>query len=111
MSQTLTGSIPDPQSVPLLARIVGVSSTLQAKRALWAYLFLLPWIGGLVIFWLGPILASVYLSFTAYDVISAPRFIGLENYVTAFTKDDLFWPSLYRTIQYSVLVVPLGLLG
>jgi multiple sugar transport system permease protein len=84
---------------------------LQAKKSLWAYLFLLPWILGLIIFWLGPILASFYFSFTEYDVISTPRFIGLDNYQKAFRQDDLFWPSLARTFQYSLTVVPLGLVG
>ncbi len=111
MSQTATQPMVGQQSVPIAARLLGVSSAMQAKRAAWGYLFLLPWLLGLLVFWLGPILASFYLSLTSYDVLSDPRFIGLENYVTAFTKDDLFWPSLARTFQYSLIVVPLGLAG
>jgi multiple sugar transport system permease protein len=95
----------------MFARLVGVSSALQAKRAIWGYIFLLPWLLGLIIFWLGPILASFYLSFTKYDVISDPQFIGLDNYQRAFSQDDQFWPSLGRTFQYAVAVVPLGLIG
>jgi len=91
--------------------LVGAHSSLQAKRSLWGYLFLLPWLLGLIIFIIGPILASFVLSFTAYDVISAPTFIGLENYRKAFTGDDLFWPSLGRTFEFAIAVVPLGILG
>ena len=69
---------------PLLARIVGVQSMMQARDAAWGYVFLFPWILGLILFWLGPILISFILSFTQYDVISAPTYIGLENYRTAF---------------------------
>ncbi len=64
----------------ILARIVGASCDLRIGEALWAYVFLLPWLLGLLLFWAGPILASFYFSFTRYDVMSPPAFIGLENY-------------------------------
>jgi multiple sugar transport system permease protein len=96
---------------PLFARIVGVQSMMQARDAVWGYVFLLPWIIGLIVFWLGPILMSFVLSFTQYDIISEPRFIGLANYQTAFFNDKLFWPSLLRTFEYSGIVVPVALLG
>lgn len=101
-----------PQQGPsLLGRIVGASTPLQTKKALWGYLFGLPWIIGLIVFVVGPILASFVLSFTEYDVLSPPKFIGLGNYVKAFTNDALFWPSIGRTFEYALGVVPLGLLG
>jgi multiple sugar transport system permease protein len=93
------------------ARLAGAQSTLQAKEAQWAYLFLLPWLLGLLIFWIGPILASAYFSVLEYDVLSPPKFIGLENYVRAFTGDKQFWPSLQRTLVYAITVVPIGLAG
>ncbi|MBC7077702.1 MAG: sugar ABC transporter permease [Synergistales bacterium] len=91
--------------------MVGVSSDLQIKQALASYVFLLPWLLGLIIFWVGPILASFYFSFTKYDIITPPRWIGLENYRQAFFRDNLMWPSLWRTFKYSIAVVPLGLIG
>jgi len=97
--------------VPFLGKIVGGVTDLQVKKALWAHLFLLPWIVGLLLFWIGPIIASFYYSFTEYDVLSPPRWIGLDNYVKAFTDDRQFWPSLWRTLEYSLIVVPLGLVG
>jgi multiple sugar transport system permease protein len=75
------------------------------------YLYLLPWLLGLLFFVLGPILASAYLSLHEYDVLSSPRYIGLENYRTAFFDDELFWPSLLRTFEYSAVMVPIGLFG
>ncbi|MCB0142677.1 MAG: sugar ABC transporter permease, partial [Caldilineaceae bacterium] len=97
--------------VALWGRLLGIRTPRKANEAMWGYIFLLPWALGLLIFILGPILASAYLSFTEYEIISAPRFLGLENYVNAFTNDDLFWPSLWRTFVYALAVVPLGLLG
>lgn len=92
-------------------RLAGAKSALQADEAKWGYIFLLPWVAGLVIFWLGPILASAYFSLLEYDVVSSPTFIGIDNYVRAFTADKQFWPSLWRTLYYSIIVVPLGLFG
>ena len=108
MSQSATRPLPleQPAAVPWFARLVGAQSTLQAKKAVWGYVFLLPWILGLIIFWIGPILSSFYLSLTEYDVISDPRFIGVANYQQALFKDDLFWSSLGRTFQFSLIVVP-----
>jgi len=96
---------------PLVARIVGVQSMTQARDAIWGYVFLLPWIIGLLVFFLGPIIFSFLLSFTEYDVISPPKFIGLANYAKAFFGDDLFWPSILRTSEYSAIVVPVSLIG
>jgi multiple sugar transport system permease protein len=111
MESSAVRSLPQQEGPSLLARLVGANSPLQMRRALWGYVFLLPWILGLIIFWIGPILTSAWLSFTEYDVISAPRWVGLDNYQQAFFKDDLFWPSLGRTFLFSFLVVPLGLAG
>jgi multiple sugar transport system permease protein len=85
----------------------------RAKRRenLYGYLFLTPWLLGFFGLFVGPGLASLYLSFTKYDVLSAPEFIGAENYIKMFTGDDLFWPSLGRTFYFAVLGVPLGVLG
>lgn len=101
-----------PTSGPgFFGRLAGAKSALQADEAFWGYIFLLPWILGLVIFWVGPILASAYFSLLEYDVVSPPTFIGIENYVRAFTADRQFWSSLGRTLYFSVMVVPIGLFG
>lgn len=95
----------------LLGRVVGASSDLKTEHAIACYLFLSPWLLGLAIFWVGPILASLYFSFTTYDVLTPPEWVGLENYRQAFFGDNLVWPSLWRTLGYSLAVVPLGLVG
>lgn len=95
----------------LLGRMVGAETPLQVREALEGYLFALPWILGLLVFFGGPILASMGLSFTEYDILSTPKFSGLENYQQAFFNDKLFWPSLGRTFYYALIVVPLALFG
>lgn len=94
-----------------LAAFVGARSPHEVRKALWGYVFISPWLLGFVFFVGGPLLGSLYLSFTEYDLLSAPEWRGLQNYRTAFTDDPLFWNSLYRTAYYAVLVVPLGLIG
>ncbi len=97
------------RSLGVIGTLVGANSRLEKHQALWGYLFLLPWLLGLIIFWIGPILASAYFSLQEYDVLSPPKFIGLENYVRAFSGDKQFWPSLWRTLSYSLQVVPIGI--
>lgn len=94
-----------------LARLVGAKTKFQTRRALWGYVFALPWILGLIIFWGGPILVSFYYSFTSYEVIGTPNWIGLNNYIRAFTQDDLFWPSLQRTFEFTILYAPTAIIG
>ncbi|MCL4861205.1 MAG: sugar ABC transporter permease [Caldilineaceae bacterium] len=77
---------------------------------MWGYIFIGPWLIGFVIFALGPIIASFALSFTRYELITAPQWIGLGNYATLLSGDRLFWLSLYNTVYYTVLSVPLGLI-
>src|SRR5918999_1512123 len=72
------------------------------------YLFLLPWLIGLVVITIGPMLASLYLSFTNYSLIQAPRWIGLENYTRMLT-DERLHNSLQVTFIYVFVSTPLQL--
>jgi multiple sugar transport system permease protein len=76
---------------------------------LWGYLFISPWLAGFLIFTLGPMLISLYWSFTKYEFPLAPKWNGVQNYVTAFAQDELFPRSLWNTAYYVVFSVPLGL--
>jgi multiple sugar transport system permease protein len=75
-----------------------------------AYVFLAPWFVGLVLITLGPTLISLYLSFTRYNILRPPRWIGLENYVEMFTQDPQFWAAVRVTFFYVGWTVPLVLL-
>jgi multiple sugar transport system permease protein len=78
------------------------------REAMHCYVFMLPAILGILLFWLGPMVASFGLSFTSYDMLSAPTFIGLENY-RDLVDDQLFRHSLRVTAIYAVVSVPLVL--
>jgi len=85
-----------------------LGSPLQRREAIEGYLWISPWVIGFLIFSLGPIIASAYLSLTEYKIAGTPEWIGLENYRQAFFVDKQFWPSLWRTVYYSVALVVLG---
>lgn len=86
-------------------------SRARRREAIAGYLLLLPWILGFALFVAGPLIASAALSFTAFDVARPPRFVGLDNYINAFTTDDRFLASLGLTFVYAIVSVPLALLG
>ena len=72
------------------------------------YLFLLPWLVGLFAFTLGPMIASLYLSLTDYNLIQTPAFVGLDNYVRMW-NDARLHQSLKVTFTYVIVGVPLQL--
>ena len=80
------------------------------REGIAGYLFLLPWILGFIGFTAGPILYSLYLSGTKYDILSAPRWIGLRNFTRIF-DDRLFWQSLKVTSIFTFVSVPLGVVS
>lgn len=106
-----SSSRPVRPTVGFFARVAGAKTHFQAREAMWGYIFLLPWIIGLLVFIIGPIIASAYFSLTEYAVLTPPQWVGLDNYQKAFFDDKQFWPSLWRTLVYSIAVVPLGLFG
>jgi oligogalacturonide transport system permease protein len=71
------------------------------------FLFVLPFVLGVLGFKLFPFLMSFALSFTQYDIISPPIYIGLENYDELFNKDPLFKQSLGVTLMFALFAVPL----
>lgn len=73
------------------------------------YLFASPWLIGLLVFTLGPMIASFLLSFADYPLIVPPKWIGFENYIEMFTDDKLVWQSLKVTFLYSLGAIPLFL--
>jgi len=86
-------------------------SSSRRREAIEGILYVSPWIVGFVVFVAGPLFASVYLSFNKFNILRPPKFIGLQNYVTAFTIDELFLPSIGRTFYFALLSVPLGVVG
>lgn len=83
---------------------------MRRREAIAGWLWSSPWILGFFLFTLGPILASLYLSFTQYSISSVPKWIGLGNFTRALSgQDALFWPSMWRTFHYALIMVPVGI--
>ena len=78
------------------------------RDTLRGYMFILPVVLGLLIWTFGPMIASAYYSLTSYKIVSAPEFIGLQNFVDLFTKDKDFAKSLSVTLRYAVMYVALS---
>ena len=72
-------------------------------------IYLTPWIIGILVFKLVPFVSTLVLSFADYDLITAPRFIGFQNYIKIFTQDKKFVTSLIVTFKYVFLTVPIKL--
>ncbi|MCP4643268.1 MAG: extracellular solute-binding protein, partial [bacterium] len=82
---------------------------LYRSEALDGYLMAGPAIFGLLFLMAGPLLASIVLSFTSYDIMRPARWLGVENYRHMFTGDPLFWTSLWNTVAYTLMATPLGI--
>src|SRR5690625_2280353 len=80
---------------------------MKKQENLYGYLFILPWIIGFLGLILGPMLFSLYGSFTNYNVTSTMDFVGFQNYKEIFFHDSLFWTSLYNTLYFVIFSVPL----
>ena len=88
-------------------------SSLRTKRrrrsgSSWiGYLFIGPWLICFLAFTAIPFVASFFLSFTEYNMLSAPKFIGPDNYIEMFTYDNLFSTSMGVTFQFVFVSIPL----
>jgi multiple sugar transport system permease protein len=80
------------------------------RRQLVALAFMAPWIVGFSAFYVYPMLSSLYFSFTKYDILSQPEWVGLANYRFMFTSDPLFWVAIRNTLWIIAILVPLQVL-
>jgi multiple sugar transport system permease protein len=81
----------------------------RRREAAYGYLFALPFIVGFLSLTLGPMLFSLYASFTEYGIVTAPKWIGLENYNEIFRFDEKFRISLRNTVFYVMIKTPLAI--
>jgi len=84
---------------------------LRKKEARDCYLFLLIWIIGFALFWIGPTIVSFILSFSKWDILSPLKWVGLENYKFMLFKDPRFWKAVWNTAYYTAFFVPLNIVG
>jgi multiple sugar transport system permease protein len=98
MAQTM----PRPRVIPPKRRL-----NPWQREALTGYAFAAPWILGFLALTLGPMLFSLYASFTRYNIVTPPRWLGLDNYQFLFFQDERFRTSLYNTLYYVVIKTPI----
>jgi len=83
-----------------------MKSSKIAKRGHKAYIYILPWLIGLLVLQLYPFIGSFFYSFTNYNAFGKMDFIGFDNYIRLFTRDREFYKSLRVTITYTLMTVP-----
>jgi multiple sugar transport system permease protein len=81
----------------------------ERKNQIEGLLFVSPWIVGFLAFTLFPLLFSLYISMTRYDLLRPPVFIGLANYSEIFFRDPTFWQVMGNTLFFVAFSVPLSL--
>jgi multiple sugar transport system permease protein len=86
------------------------SGRLRRREAVEGWLFVAPLMLGLLVFTYGPTLASLAMSLMRWDGLTAPSFIGVDNYVTLLTRDDVYRQSLANTAYFAAGSVPLSML-
>jgi multiple sugar transport system permease protein len=77
------------------------------RRQLLALAFMSPWIIGFCAFFVYPVVSSLYFSFTKYDILTDPIWVGLDNYRFMFSSDGRFWTAVYNTAWIVAVIVPL----
>lgn len=83
-------------------------SGFERKITLFGVLFALPWIVGLILFHAYPLFMSAYYSLTSYSILEPGEWVGFNNYTMLF-KDEVFWTSIYNTLYFTFIFVPLSI--
>lgn len=86
-----------------------LSNTL-GKEKVAGYVFIAPFIIGLLAFTVIPFFTSLYLAFTEYNVLTPPKWIGFDNFKRMFFEDKYFWQSFWVTFKFAIIQVPIKLL-
>lgn len=80
----------------------------KAKKSRNCYLFLAPYAVLFTMFYILPVVTSIFFSFTYYNILESPRFIGLQNYINLILQDDIFLIGVKNTFLIAVITGPLG---
>lgn len=95
----------------MIGVLTGWWSRVERREGLLGYVFALPWLVGFFGMTLIPVLLSFYYSFTRFDVLRPPMWVGLENYRHLFLESPKFYTSIWNTVYFTVLRVPLVIFG
>ena len=80
----------------------------KAKKSKMCYLFLLPYALLFALFYVAPVVISIFYGFTYYNILESPRFIGLQNYISLILEDDIFLIGIKNTLMIAIVTGPLG---
>ena len=80
----------------------------KAKKSKMCYAFLLPYALIFSLFYIVPVIVSIFFSFTYYNILESPRFLGLDNYINLILEDDIFLIGLKNTLMIAIITGPLG---
>lgn len=105
-----TGRVRGPVTAPKMSRLLWKMPKHRRREALTFYLFISPWVIGFLAFMLGPMVLSIYLSFTEWDTFTPPTWVGLQNYTTLLFDDPVFKKVMWNTFFYSAISVPASML-
>lgn len=105
---TITNPAGPVTAVPGVPPSRGRSRGLKRSQRIWGVLFALPAVFGFVVFTIGPMLASAFISLTDWKIGTSPHFVGAQNYVS-LVHDSLFAASLKATGKYALMAVPAAL--
>ncbi len=83
----------------------------KARLSIPCYLFLAPYAIVFTMFYILPVVISIVFGFTYYNILEAPRFVGLQNYISLFLEDDIFLMAIKNTFMIAIITGPLGYLG
>ena len=80
----------------------------KAKMSKMCYAFLAPYAIIFALFYILPVITSIFYSFTYYDILESPKFVGLQNYINLILQDDVFLIGVKNTFVIAVITGPLG---
>lgn len=80
----------------------------KAKKSKMCYAFLAPYAILFTLFYVVPVVISIFYSFTYYNILEKPRFIGLANYISLILEDDIFLIGIKNTLMIAIITGPLG---
>ncbi len=83
----------------------------RARLSRSCYLFLAPYAIIFTMFYILPVVISIFFSFTYYNILEMPRFVGVQNYISLFLEDDIFLISIKNTFMIAIITGPLGYIG
>lgn len=95
-------------TTPARGRVREFLGSNRGREAIEAYILILPTILGLIVFTASPVLASLYYSFTRWNLLSTPKWQAFDNYIELLTEDPLFWITIKNTGYYVLGTVPTG---